>query len=218
MRIPVYAAAIAAALCLCGQAQAAEGVFAGARVSTLGVGGEFGVDLNSHWTARALVNGYDWDYKTTNDDIRYNGKLNLASWGGQIDYRFVADGPLYVTAGLYSNDNKIHATARPTSTTDIGGVPFTPEQIGTLTARGKFSDTAPYLGIGARWPIGPMQISLEAGAYFQGRAHVALTSDGTYAGDPAYQAALEKERRDLQNDVDDYKTYPVVALGLRYGF
>ncbi|HWU51146.1 MAG TPA: hypothetical protein VN042_14780 [Asticcacaulis sp.] len=218
MRHLASAAAIAAALFICGQAQAADGVFAGARVSTLGVGGEFGVDLNSHWTVRALVNGYDWDYNTTSDDIRYDGKLKLASWGGQIDYRFVADGPLYVTTGLYSNDNKIHATATPTSTTDIGGIPFTPEEIGTLTARGKFSDTAPYLGIGARWPIGPVRISLEAGAYFQGKSHVTLTSNGTYADNPTYQDALEQERKDLQNDMDDFKTYPVVALGVSYVF
>jgi hypothetical protein len=218
MRHLASVAAIAAALFTCGQAEAADHVFAGARVSTLGVGGEFGVDLTSHWTVRALVNGYDWNYNTTSDDIRYDGKLKLASWGGQIDYRFVADGPLYVTAGLYSNDNKIHATARPTSTTDIGGIPFTPEQIGTLTARGKFSDTAPYLGLGARWPIGPMQINLEAGAYFQGKSRVTLTSDGTYADNPTYQDALEQERKDLQGDMDDFKTYPVVALGLRYTF
>jgi hypothetical protein len=218
MRHLAYTAAIAAALFIGGQAQAADHVFAGARVSTLGVGGEFGVGLNSHWTVRALVNGYDWDYNTTSDDIRYDGKLKLASWGGQIDYRFVADGPLYVTAGLYSNDNKIHATARPISTTDIGGVPFTPEQIGTLTAHGKFSDTAPYLGLGARWPIGPMQINLEAGAYFQGKSRVTLTSDGTYANNPTYQDALNQERKDLQSDMDSFKTYPVVALGLRYAF
>lgn len=218
MRILAFSAVAAMAMLACGGAQAADNVFAGARVSTLGVGGEFGVNLNSHWTVRALANGYDWDYKTTNDDIRYNGKLKLASFGGQVDYRFVANGPLYVTAGLYKNDNKIHATARPNSVTMIGGLPFTPDQIGTITAHGKFNDTAPYLGLGANWPMGPISINLEAGAYFQGKSHVTLTSDGTYANNQIYQDALEQERNDLQKKVDDYKTYPVVALGVRYNF
>jgi len=209
---------IATGLLACGSAQAADGAFVGAKVSTLGVGGEFGVNLNSHWTVRALINGYDWRYNTTSDDIHYDGKLNLSSWGGQVDYHFFANGPLYVTAGYYKNGNKINATARPTQDTEIGGMVFTPQQIGTLTARGRFKDSAPYLGVGATWPVGHMAINLEAGAYFQGRSHVTLTSDGTYAGNPTYQNALETERQDLQKDVDDFRTYPVVNLGLRYVF
>lgn len=218
MRHLVYSAAIAAALFIGGHAQAADGAFVGARVSTLGLGGEFGVNLNPHWTVRGLINGYNWDYNTTSDNIRYDGKLKLASWGGQIDYHFVADGPLYVTAGLYSNGNKIHATATPTQNTEIGGVYYTPQQIGTLTAHGKFNSTAPYLGLGATWPVGRLAINLEAGAYFQGKANVSLTSDGAYAGNPVYQQSLEQERQDLQKDVNDFKTYPVVALGVRYVF
>lgn len=217
MRFSLIAIA-AAAVMLPAVAVAAEPDFAGVRVSTLGVGAEFGVKLNDHFTVRALANGYNYNYDTTTDDIHYDGKLKLGSFGAQVDYRFIADSPLYVTAGLYANDNKVRAHARPTQDTRVGGVVFTPTQIGTLTTDAKFKDTAPYLGIGARWPVGVVEINLEAGAYFQGKPKVTLTSDGTYADNSTYQDALERERQSLQKDADDFSTYPVVALGLRYKF
>ncbi len=215
---PAFLTALAAAALLPVTASAVEPDFAGVRASTLGLGAEFGLKLNDHVTVRALANSYNYNYDTTSDDIHYDGKLKLGSFGAQVDYRFVADGPLYVTAGLYANDNNIRAHARPTQDTDVGGVTFTPTQIGTLTSDAKFKDTAPYLGIGARWPVGVVEINLEAGAYFQGKPKVTLTSDGTYANNSTYQEALERERQNLQNDVDDFSTYPVVALGLRYKF
>ncbi len=199
-------------------ARAGEPESIGARISTLGVGGEFGYKLSSHWSARAIINGYNYNYDDTNDNIHYRGKLKLASGGLQVDYRFAETGPLYVTAGLYANNNKIRATANPTQNTDIGGLTFTPAQIGTLTSNAKFKGAAPYLGIGARWPIGHVAFNIEAGAYFQGKPQVALVSNGTLASDPTYQAALETERLGLQQDLNNYKTYPVVSLGLSYHF
>lgn len=221
MRLSLIAIAALAVVLPCALpvvTQAAEPDFVGARVGTLGAGAEFGVKFTDHVTVRAIANGFNYNYDTTTDDIHYDGKLKLGSVGAQIDYRFSANGPLYATAGLYANANKIRAHARPTQDTQVGGVTFTPDQIGTLTSDAKFKGAAPYLGIGARWPVGVFEINLEAGAYFQGKPRVTLTSDGTYADNATYKDALERERLSLQQDVDDFSTYPVVSLGLRYKF
>ena len=199
-------------------AQAVEPDFVGVRAGTLGAGAEFGLKLSPHFTARAIANGANFGYDDTSDDIRYDGDLKLASYGVQLDYRFSETGPLYVTAGVYKNDNKIVATGRANGTVTVGGVPLTESQVGTLNGRATFDDAVPYLGIGARWPVGVVEINLEAGAYFQGRPSVTLTSDSIYANLPDVQAALETERQSLQDDISDFKTYPVVELGLRYKF
>ena len=199
-------------------AHAADGPFVGARISTLGAGFEVGTHLSSNWDVRLLVNGFDYNANRTVDDIRYDGKLKMASWGGQVDWHPVAHGPLYLTAGLYSNGNKINAVANPSGTVDIGGVPFTQAQVGNLYAHGKFKSTAPYLGIGGRWGAGPVDITLEAGAYFQGKANVTLTNDGVFASNSTFQTQLEVERRDLERNLNDFSTYPVVALGVGYHF
>jgi len=199
-------------------AQAEGPEVAGVRLSTLGVGAEFGYRVAPNWSLRAIANGYNQNYHTTSDNIDYRGKLKLGSFGVQADYHFSDTNPFYLTAGLYANGNKIDATATPTTTTNIGGVPFTPQQIGTLTGRAKYKSTAPYLGLGWRWNTGAVSWNLEAGAYFQGKPNVTLTSNGTYASDPQYQAALEQERQNLKNDLDDLKTWPVVAFGVGYHF
>ncbi len=199
-------------------AQAVEPDFVGVRAGTLGYGAEFGVKLSPHFTVRAIANGANFGYDDTSDNIRYDGDLKLASYGAQLDYRFSEKGPLYVTAGVYKNNNKVVATGRANGTVTVGGVPLTDAQVGTLNGRATFDDTVPYLGIGARWPVGVVEINLEAGAYFQGRPRVTLTSNSIYANLPEVQAALENERLDLEDDIKDFKTYPVVELGLRYKF
>ncbi len=197
----------------------AQNIEVGARVSTLGAGAEIGANVNPHLRIRGIVNGWDHNHDNTSDNIRYNGKIKLASAGVQLDYRPVENGSFYVTAGLYSNSNKVNETATPTQNTRIGAVTYTPTEIGTLDARGHFKRSAPYLGLGWDFPTaGPVSINLEAGAYFQGHAHVALTSNGTLSNDPAYQTQLEQERESLQHDLDKGKTWPVVALGVRYQF
>ncbi len=199
-------------------AHAADGPFIGARISTLGAGLEVGTHLSSNWDVRLLANGFDYSANRTVDQIRYDGKLKMASWGAQFDWHPIKQGPLYLTAGLYSNGNKINATANPSGTVNIGGVPFTQAEVGNLYAHGKFKSTAPYLGIGGRWGAGPVDISLEAGAYFQGKANVTLTNDGVFAGNSAFQAQLEIERQNLEHNLNDFSTYPVVALGVGYHF
>ena len=66
--------------------------------------------------------------------------------------------------------------------------------------------------------VGAIDVNLEAGAYFQGKPRVTMTSNGSYASNPAYQQQLEVERQNLQKDLDSFSTYPVVALGVAYHF
>ena len=199
-------------------AHAADGPFVGARISTLGAGFEVGDTLSPYWDVRLLANGFDYSANRTVDDIRYDGKLKMGSFGVQADWHPIAHGPLYLTAGLYANNNKIDANANPSGTVTIGDLPFTSAEIGTLTAHGKFKSTAPYLGVGGRWGAGPIDFTLEAGAYFQGKANVTLTNNGVFASDPTFQAQLDIERQKLEHNLNDFSTYPVVALGIGYHF
>jgi hypothetical protein len=199
-------------------AHAGDGPFVDARISTLGAGIDIGTKLSPYWDVRLLANGFDYSANRTVDDIRYDGKLKMASWGAQVDWHPMANGPLYLTAGLYSNGNKLNAQANPSGTVTIGDLPFTSAEVGNLYAHGKFKSTAPYLGIGGRWGAGPIDFTAEAGAYFQGKAHVTLTNDGVFASNSTFQAQLEVERQNLEHNLNDFSTYPVVALGVGYHF
>lgn len=215
MRYILTAAIVAACLPVVAHA---EPEYIGARASTLGLGIEYVHKFTPHISGRVVLNSLNHDEDFESDDLTYTGELELGSAGGQIDFRFAEDSPFFLTAGLYANNNEVRAFADPSQQVDIGGSPFTPEQIGVLHANADFNDTAPYLGLGWRWSVGHVGISLEAGAYFQGEPKVTITSTGTLANDPTYQAALENERKSLEEDMEFLGTYPVVSLGIGYKF
>ncbi|ESQ74035.1 hypothetical protein [Asticcacaulis sp. AC402] len=212
------ALSVAAVLLPATSAQAIEDPYIAARASTLGVGVEGGAKILPFIRLRGIAQTLDIDYDDEIDDIRYNGNFKLGSVGVQADFFPFNEGPVFVSAGLYSNGNKIDASARPTGNAEIGGATYTPDQIGTLTARARYEKTAPYLGVGAEWSLYPAVISLEAGAFFQGAPKVTLTSDGSFASNPAYQSSLEQERQSIEKDLDSTKTWPVVSLavGIRF--
>ena len=218
MRLVLASAVAASAVLLPAAAHAIEDPYIAARASTLGLGVEAGAKVLPHVRLRGVVGALDIDYDDTVDDVRYDGKVKLNSYGLNADFFPLDEGPFFISAGIYSNKNRIDAAASPTTNTQIGGVTFTPEQIGTITAQARYKDSAPYLGVGAEWSLYPAVISLEAGAYFQGEPKVTMTSDGTFASNSIYQDAMETERRNLEEDLKDTKTYPAVTLSVGFRF
>ena len=99
-----------------------------------------------------MANGFDYSANRTVDDIRYDGKLKMASWGAQI--RLASHrphGPLYLTAGLYSNGNKINAVAESVRDGHYRqfALYFSAKSARSTPAASSDS-AAPYLGIGGR--------------------------------------------------------------------
>ena len=47
---------------------------------------------------------------------------------------------------------------------------------------------------------------------------IKLSSNGTLASNPEVRANLEKERKEIEDDMDSYKIYPVIALSFFYRF
>jgi hypothetical protein len=61
-------------------------------------------------------------------------------------------------------------------------------------------------------------MSVDFGVLWQGEPIVELASDGALAGDPSFQAALEAERRELEDEMSDFKAWPVLQVGVVYRF
>lgn len=195
----------------------------GARISvgvtggTLGIGPEVGVRVADHFGVRgnATFLGFSGDYDS--DDITYNGRLKLKSYGVMADlYPFGSH--FRVSAGARINRNRVDLSATPTGTTEIGGVEYTAAQIGTLRGRGETKKVAPALTLG--WSGAKRRgfmFGFDAGVLFQGAVRVReFRATGALANDANFRANLEAERRDLQDDVDDYKIYPIVQLSIGY--
>ena len=203
-----------AALLVTGGA-AADGFGLGVKAGTLGFGVEGTFGLSESVNLRAGVNSYSVTGDETASDIRYDGKLELRTLALLLDWHPFA-GTFRLTAGLMKNDNALRLTATPTASQTIGGTPYTPADIGTLSGDVTFKSTAPYAGIGwgnaaRRGRFGGV---FEIGAMFQGKPKVSLRASGGLVS----QADLNAEAQEAQTDLDDFKIYPVISFGLSFRF
>jgi hypothetical protein len=45
-----------------------------------------------------------------------------------------------------------------------------------------------------------------------------MATDGLLAGNPTFEASLDAERAELEDELSDYKAWPVVSLGFVFNF
>lgn len=216
---------LAAPLALAAVPAAAEDaeLSAGVSAGTLGVGPEVGVRLNRTIGVRANAMLADTglsDIDASSDDIDFGGRLRSRSVGAMLDF-YPLGGGFRVSTGFRLNGNKAVLKATPTTNTTIGARTVTPVQVGTLRASYRVRDWAPAVTVGYAGDIAPrLTLGVEAGAVYHGAPRItALRSQGgTLSDDPGFAADLETERMLIQNDIGDYKFYPVVQASLALRF
>jgi hypothetical protein len=209
-------------LAFCATANADLGV--GVKAGTLGLG------IEGRWKAlpwldlRLGANQYDFSTNGSQAGIDYDTTLAMDNYYVTGNFRFPLS-PFRVTAGLYSNGNELQMTSQDTGGNDfnIGGINFSSDDIGALQAITSFEKTSPYFGVGYDFEIfGKVGLNLDFGVLWQGEPNVSLDATGFDTAPPLVQAvlapALEIERRELEDEMSDYKAWPVVALSFVYNF
>lgn len=194
------------------------------------VGGTTGAGLEAQFQASPLINlrvagdffSYEEEFST--DDIDYDAEIDFNQLGGFVDLH-PFNNSFFVSGGLYAGDRMVEVNATTTSSAQIGDVIFTPAQIGTLTGSVDFGDTAPFLGLGFNNTFrtgGRIGFKAVVGAAFGGDPEVQLRRSGgiTLPNDiqTLFDAELRKEEAELQEEVEDFKTFPVIQVGLTYRF
>ncbi|MBN1301000.1 MAG: hypothetical protein JW995_07260 [Melioribacteraceae bacterium] len=152
--------------------------------------------------------------------------------GGTEDYTYVADADLSsiamltdwfpfgqtfrITAGLLMNLNKAEINLVPTKTYTIGGDIYTPEKLGTMTAKVDFNKFAPYIGVGIGNPLSGdsgFKFTFDLGTMYQGTPNIGLSATGLIS-----PSAAPDQEQTLENNLKWFKWYPIVSLGLTYKF
>ncbi len=218
MKIRILLALVGLGLLGTQNAVADDNLWLGARAGTLGVGFEATWRPVPVLDIRAGIHNYNYDTTSAEAGIDYDTELGFDNFYGAINLRAPMS-PFRLTAGIYSNRNKISLTSQSSPSYNIGGMTYTSAELGTLSAAVTFDKSAPYLGVGADFRIlNTLGLNFDFGVLWQGEPAIALNASGPIAMDPNFQAELAAEMTELQSALSNYKAYPVASIGLSFNF
>ncbi len=190
------------------------------KASTLGAGIEAERSFSDSIGGRIGGNYYSASYSGTEDDIEYKFDLNLKSISFLVDWHPFKSGFRVSTGALY-NGNTIKGDAKSADEYEIGDTTFTAAQIGDLETEIDFNTFAPYLGIGWDTSFGKNNafgFIIELGAAYQGTPKVDFEVNGTFKNNALLLSELSKEEDNLQDELNNFKYYPVASIGVGYRF
>lgn len=97
---------------------------------------------------------------------------------------------------------------------------YTPEQIGTIEGEVRASKLAPTFTLGvARNRRTGLAWSLDAGVMLHGAPRTErLRATGLLANNFLFQDDLARERAEIEDEVDNYKVFPIMQLSVGYTF
>jgi len=201
------------------------GMALGVKVGTTGAGGELTFGVNRWLNLRGGYNWMDIDPSLKVDDVKYKGDMDLSSAFLLLDVHPFG-GVFRLSGGVYCYlDGEGDFEATPDKPwTKIGNHSYEPASIGTIFGHASMDrDVVPYVGLGWGNNVtedAALTIALDIGVIFQDYTVDPLTSNGSGATskDPTFRHDLAKERKRLQDDLDDWSIYPVVTLSLAYHF
>ena len=127
----------------------AQGFAIGAKVSTLGISVELNKSIldNLNLKAGGAFFSYTHNGGGGTDDYEYEGKLDLTSLSLLADW-FPFKNSIRLTGGILINLNEANIDLTPTNSYTVGGDVYSPQDLGTLSAKVDFNSVSPYIGLG----------------------------------------------------------------------
>ena len=190
----------------------------GVHLSTLGYGLSVAIPVTGSIAGRLGFNQFNKSYQTTSDSVKYDGDLKLSSFEALVDWH-PFNGVTHLTAGLMQNGNKFLMAALPTGSYTINGTTYTAAQVGSMSAAVEFSKVVPYLGFGWSGQAKNTGFSFKSdfGVMFQGKPKSVLTCTNPGAI-PQLAADCAAAQVKMDDDLKNFKYYPVISFGLGYAF
>lgn len=212
-------------LIICSASVYAKNLSIGIKASTLGAGPEVEVSFLDFLGVRSGYNYWDYSYSGKKDDINYDFDLKLKSVPIFLDIH-PFKGSFRLTGGILYNRNRVDAVATTSDTYEIGNRTYTGSDLGRLNGEFTFNKTSPYAGLGWDTSFGRDKVLgfvFDLGVVFSGSPKVNLYADGpiTDPSNPLYnqfQQDMETEEKNLQDDLDTFKYYPVIGIGVNFRF
>jgi hypothetical protein len=183
-----------------------------AKASTLGLGADLNLSLSDSMAARFGFNSGSY-YSATSNITGYDADVLLQTINAMVDW-YPFEGSFRTSGGLFYNNNKATFTAIPgPSGIIIGG-----STLSSLESTVTFNAVAPYLGIGWGNPVAKDKgwgLTTDIGVLFQGTPNVDLV--GTCVLNCTnFPNDLAAEQARLEDEVKNFKYWPVLSIGITY--
>jgi hypothetical protein len=221
MRYVLALAILSSAIPTAALQAASPGAFtAGVTAGTLGIGPEISYRANPYLAVRASATFLGVDGHGDVGDFRYDGSLRLRNFGGTIDlHPFAGDFRLSAGARATQSD-RIRIHGMPKGPQTYGGVTYSPEQAGTLSADIHTAPAAPIFTLGyAHMTRSGFAFAVDGGVMFHGEPRVEnLQTTGQLASNPAARDELNRQVQRLEDKISGYPFYPVVQLSIGHRF
>jgi hypothetical protein len=184
------------------------------KLSSLGITCEGIRSFGTTFNARIGFSMFTYQYHSgeSEKDWRYDADLSLLSLSALIDW-YPFQSIIHLTGGAIINLNESDITIYPIKTYRIGGTIYTPELLGNVSANVQVNKVAPYMGVGLGRPAAAnnFSFSIDLGVIYQGAPKVDMTAKGLLEPS-AEQGPL------IEDNLNWFKFYPVISLGIAYKF
>jgi hypothetical protein len=128
-----------------------------------------------------------------------------------------------LSVGFLINGNGIDGTGKPTTGStniNIGGKDYILDSIGLDLSYNTF---APYIGLGFDTTFGDEDnwgFVFDLGVLFSGSPEAKLSPRGSASvlNDPTFQSDVEKEKQEIQDELNQFEFWPVLSAGIVYQF
>ena len=183
-------------------------------VGTLGGQIEAHGKINKYLSVRGGYNYLEFDLDETYDDIDYTVTTDLTGGLLAVDVHPFGNG-FVLSAGAHIGGKTFDLSGLPSEGVEIGDTFYTPEEIGEIRGEADLGGTAPYLGFGynGAFSNGRYGFTAMIGALLLEDPTVDLSTTGLLSEDPSFQADLEAEEDELQDDIDEFPFWPVASIG-----
>ena len=193
------------------------------RLGTLGIGVDVAKSITPQVAGRLGFNFGKLDFSRTDSGISYDSQLNLSSVQLFGDYYPSSSSGFRITGGLVAQNNKFSVTSKPNSNGSytIDNTQYQASDVGSLTGEYKYGNSiAPYVGIGiGKSTNDGFGFNADLGVMFTGAPKVTLNaSNQTFNNDAIARTRLDNQVRQTENDLKGFNVYPVISVGLSYGF
>ena len=203
----------------------ADGFGLGAHVGTNGPGIDAFYRLGEKLVLRAGYNQFDLDIDRSEEDVEYDGTYAFKNAQLGVDYYPFAGG-FRLSAAYVANGNELDLNAVPTGGTfSFNDVVYLGTEVKEAKANVSYPGSAAYMGVGWGNPVREgkgLGVTFDLGVVYVGSADVAFNVQCGAVVAPHTCAGLkadgEVERKKLEDDLADVPFWPVVQLGLSYGF